>query len=181
MKVKKNSIRKLIKEELEAVIVTLSDESSADSLVPILCSHLGNIRAYNVWSHAAHQVTKGTGFLGDHIHLYGEIYQNLVEEYDKAAEKFISLTDDEGVACPHRVMKHALESMEKFPSPNYQPADEIAKIALQMTSHHKSCIEELYKELDSRGHLTLGMDDFLSASYNIHEKYCYLLKQRLKK
>lgn len=180
MRIKRDKLKKIIKEELEAVIITLPD-SSATSLVPFLKKYLGSIRAFSMWSHSAHHLTKGAGFIGDHIHLYGDIYESLTEEYDKAAEKFISLTDDEGVACPHSVLKEAIVCLENFESPVNQSADEIAKTALEVVKKHKTCIEDLFSTLEENNSLSLGMDDFLCSSHDTHEKYCYLLKQRLKK
>ena len=41
-------------------------------------------------------------------------------------------------------------------------------------------LEILFKELESSGELSLGLNDFLAASANSHENHVYLLQQRVK-
>ena len=57
-------------------------------------------RAMIAWFHAAHHVTKGTGFGGDHVNIYGEIYTTLDTDLDGIVEKGIGLTGDETLADP---------------------------------------------------------------------------------
>ena len=172
MKITKNRLRKIIQEELEAPVMP--------DLSGLLSEYLGCLRSLGVWFHGAHQLTKGTGFTGDHVHLYGDIYNELVEDYDAAAEKALGLTGDEGVACPHRILEIAVEKMAPFQSPSDSSADEIAMTALEMVRHHLVMVEGLFNALEHMGLLTLGMDDFLAAAANRYESYVYLLGQRVK-
>jgi len=121
MKITRSQLRKLIAEELALVVAdpAAMGPTSPDDLLHEKMTHLlGCLRAANLWFHAAHNLAKGPGFLGDHIDLYGEIYDQLNDDYDTAAEKAISLTGDEGVACPQRVVAHAAEKLQAHPSPS---------------------------------------------------------------
>lgn len=173
MKIAENRLRKIIKEELESSVMP--------DLSGLLSEYLGCLRSLGLWFHGAHQLAKGTGFAGDHVHLYGDIYNELVDDYDAAAEKALGLTGDEGVACPHKILEIAAEKMAPFKSPSGSSADEIATTALKMVRHHLVMVEGLFNALDHHGLLTLGMDDFLAASANRYESWVYLLGQRVKK
>ena len=71
MKITRKQLRKIIKEELDAPVMT--------DLSGLLAEYLGCVRALGLWFHGAHQLTKGSGFAGDHVDLYGKIYEELVE------------------------------------------------------------------------------------------------------
>ena len=55
-------------------------------MVDALLSYIGCTKGLHTWFHAAHQVTKGVGFAGDHVNLYGEIYNGISEDFDKLVE-----------------------------------------------------------------------------------------------
>ena len=57
-----------------------------------VAKYIGCTKALLTWFHAAHHVTKGTGFAGDHVSLYGEIYNGINEDLDALIEKFIVVT-----------------------------------------------------------------------------------------
>ena len=46
-----------------------------------------------MWFHAAHHVTKGKGFAGDHELLYGRIYESASKDFDVIVEKFLYQTN----------------------------------------------------------------------------------------
>jgi DNA-binding ferritin-like protein len=177
----------LINEEVGAVFNLASMPVSVSSQLeePIsleteLMGLLACLRCANVWFHAAHQVTKGVGFAGDHVNIYGEIYDSLVDDYDGAAEKAIGLTGNENVACPHAVLALALEKMQNYPTPAGAGASSIAGTALQIMRDLNSHVEEVFTNLEAEGMLALGLNDFLAAAANDYTKYIYLLQQRTK-
>ena len=45
-----------------------------------LVNYVGSLRAIQLWFHSAHILAKGTGFAGDHVNLYGRIYDEVTEE-----------------------------------------------------------------------------------------------------
>ena len=52
------------------------------------------VKAIELWFHSAHHLTKGAGFSGDHVNLYGKIYLELQEEFDAVAERVLGLPQD---------------------------------------------------------------------------------------
>lgn len=190
MKITRKQLEKLIKEEVGAIIsldalggMPVAVGSSSEPSVSFeehMVSLLGCLRSAGVWFHAAHNLTKGTGFAGDHVNIYGVIYQALVEDYDGAAEKAIGISGDESVACPHKVMAVALEKMDKYASPSGASAAAIASTALQIVRDLNDHVESLFASLEADGELPLGLNDFLAAAANDYTKYIYLLQQRVK-
>jgi hypothetical protein len=140
----------------------------------------GRLRAMNLWFHGAHHLTKGTGFSGDHVNLYGTIYTGIAELIDGAIEKAIGLSGCEGVACPVSIASCALEHLHTYQSPVDCNALAIAAAGKQIIADHLAFLDGTYKVLKSQRLLTLGLDDFLMAQANTFETYLYLLGQRVK-
>jgi DNA-binding ferritin-like protein len=187
MKIAKSRLRRIIREELAVIAVdpealsgVLAGDGDNDPLYEKMTHLLGCLRAANLWFHAAHNLAKGPGFLGDHIDLYGEIYEQLNEDYDVAAEKAISLTGDESVACPQRVVSHAAEKLQAYPSPSGMRSENIAPAGLEIMMALNDSVSEMFGALEAAGALSLGLNDFLAAAANQYETYIYLLQQRVK-
>lgn len=143
--------------------------------------YIGCTKALMTWFHAAHHVTKGTGFAGDHVSLYGEIYSGISADFDALVEKFIVICDTEKVACPLNASIASIPFLMNFDSPADLNPDSIAAIGLDFMRHHVEHLTKLYSALESKGYLTLGADDYLSAAANQYETYVYLLGQRVKR
>ena len=146
-----------------------------------LLSYIGCTKGLHTWFHAAHHVTKGVGFAGDHVNLYGEIYQGISEDFDKLVEKSIMVADSEDVACPIMITKIATKVLSQYETPSGRGADAIAAIGLDYMRNHVNNLTELHKILDNCGALSLGMDDYLASASNQYEGYVYLLTQRVKR
>ncbi len=146
-----------------------------------LLSYIGCTKGLHTWFHAAHHVTKGEGFAGDHVNLYGEIYTGITEDFDKLVEKAIMVADTENVACPMVITEISAKVLSQYESPVGRGADAIAAIGLEYMRNHIANLEQLYQMLSSCGQLSLGMDDYLGSAANQYEGYAYLLTQRVKK
>lgn len=185
MRLTKRQLHKLIKEEVGTILslgpLPISIDSGdigAVSLQDHMMGLLACLHTAQVWFHSAHLLTKGTGFAGDHVNIYGDIYTALLEDYDGAAEKAIGLTGDEGVACPHVIMQMSVGKLDKYRSPAGASASAIADCALEIMQDLNSHVEDVFAGLESTGQLALGLNDFLAASANNYTKYIYLLQQR---
>ena len=146
-----------------------------------VAKYIGCTKALLTWFHAAHHVTKGTGFAGDHVSLYGEIYNGINEALDALIEKFIVVCDTEKIACPLELTLESIPFLMEFTSPVELNADSIAAVGLQFMKHHVNHLTQLYQLLESKRLLTLGTDDYLAAAANQYEGYVYLLNQRVKR
>ena len=138
---------------------------------------IGMHRAMIAWFHAAHHVTKGTGFGGDHVNLYGEIYTKLDEDLDGIIEKGIGLTGDETLADPVSSLSLAATLLSQQPASANQSAETIACNAFEVIKYYVSAIESTYSQFEASG-MSLGLDDLLQGLANQYETYVYLLQQR---
>ena len=138
---------------------------------------IGMHRAMIAWYHAAHHVTKGTGFGGDHVNIYGEIYTQLDEDLDMIVEKGIGLTGDETLADPVSSLSLAATKLAQYPAAANQSADMIARHAFTISKEYIAFIESIYSQFESCG-MSLGLDDLLQGLANQYETYVYLLQQR---
>jgi len=147
------------------------------SMEHIFRQWIGMHRAMIAWFHAAHHVTKGTGFGGDHVNLYGEIYTKLDEDLDGIIEKGIGLTGDETLADPVSSLSLAATLLAQQPASANQSAETIASNAFEVIKYYVSAIESIYSQFEASG-MSLGLDDLLQGLANQYETYVYLLQQR---
>lgn len=159
--------------------------NAVEQMIPITASeimaaYIGFVRAFHLWMHAAHNVTKGTGFAGDHASLYGPIYVEVQDVIDRIIEKGIGVFDDEGLGCPMRITSDALLVLQTWESPVGQDGQRIADIALGYCKQLVKMDENVAATLDEMGALTFGLENLLAELADTHEGYVYLLQQRSK-
>jgi len=145
----------------------------------MVLEYVGFMRAMQLWFHGAHHLTKGVSFSGDHVNLYGRIYQAIEDQIDGAIEKAIGLFGDE-MGCPIHITEKALEIMSEYPSPIELKPTGQAAIGLQVEKDFLKFSQNFYNSLKSSGAMTLGLDDMIMANANAHETHVYLLQQRVK-
>lgn len=146
----------------------------------LLLSYIACTKAAELWFHAAHHVTKGKGFAGDHNFLYSKIYKTLGDDLDALIEKGIGLYDEEQLACPILISNLASKIVCSFETPVNQSDNLIAENALNVLIYHLTNLESLYENLSKTKDFTIGFDDLLASMANKYESYIYMLKQRLK-
>ena len=151
-----------------------------DYLKGYLVNYVGSLRALQLWFHYAHILAKGTGFAGDHVDLYGRIYNEITEEIDTAIEKAVGITNDEVMGCPRVITYKAMEALMDYPVPTNATALKIALSALALVKSYLAFVDKMFGDLEEAGELSLGLNDFLAQSANTFEGYAYLLQQRVK-
>ena len=144
-----------------------------------LIAYIGYLRAAYHWFHSAHHVTRGVGFNGDHL-LFANIYNDYILLIDGATEKAIGLTNDENVANPLKTLQIACDVLSQYPAPTLSTSLGIAATALQWEKDYIALVEELFAFLEESDCLSLGLNDFLAATANQHERFVYQLQQRVK-
>lgn len=166
----------------QAVASIAGETKSGDNelLKKRMSQYIAMLRGMQLWYHAAHHVTRGASFFGDHADAFGKLYNELSADFDKAVEKAIGLTNDEEMACPVHITKMACQVICKYPSPVSLTALAMASCALEMEKHHNQLVDAIFHELEEAGCLTLGLDDMLMATVNDHEGHIYMLQQRVK-
>lgn len=165
----------------KAVVNVTGVSSDGDKLLKKRMSqYIGLLRGMQLWYHAAHHVTRGASFFGDHADAYGKLYGELTDDFDKAVEKAIGLTNDEDMANPCNITEMALQVLHKFPCPPTLTSLALASTALEIEKAHNELVTAMFNELESAGCLSLGLDDMLMATVNDHEGHIYMLQQRVK-
>jgi hypothetical protein len=172
--------RKQLRQLVETHLTTGKSHGAVKIPLEYLTPYLGSLRAMHLWFHGAHNLTKGEGFAGDHVNLYGEIYVALQDDLDAAIEKAIGLSGDERAGCPIELTTYALEILKLYPSPTYAKARDIVSAGIEMLLGHIDLLTELHDTLESKQLLTLGLSDLLAQAANRYEGYLYLLTQRSK-
>ena len=145
----------------------------------MVLEYVGFMRAMQLWFHGAHHLTSGVSFSGDHVNLYGRIYQTIEDQIDGVIEKAIGLFGDE-MGCPLHITEKALEIMSEYPSPIELKHTGQAAVGLQLEKDFLKFSQNFYNALKSTGAMTLGLDDMIMANANAHETHVYLLQQRVK-
>jgi len=166
--------------EIEVIETPELDELMPPTPQEIISAYIGFVRAYHLWMHGAHNVTKGPGFAGDHVELYGSIYVEVQGSIDALIEKGVGVYQDEGIACPTKITSDALLILDSWESPSQQAAERIADLALEYTTQLVKIGEGTATLLDEMGVLSYGMDNMLAGLADTHENYVYLLRQRTK-
>tara|TARA_Y100000992_G_C20951620_1_gene343836 strand:- start:77 stop:541 length:465 start_codon:yes stop_codon:yes gene_type:complete len=151
-----------------------------NNIPDLLLAYICFTKANQMWFHAAHHVTKGKGFAGDHELLYGKIYESLTEDLDALIERAIGYTDSEIFACPIVLSQMTASVLQNFCSPSDQSDEEIVEIAYDTLERLIQNLESLHQKLYAADQLSLGLEDLLAGFANQYETYIYMLKQRLK-
>jgi len=139
---------------------------------------VGMHRAMIAWFHAAHHVSKGASFGGDHVNVYGKIYTELEEDFDGIVEKGLGLTGDETLADPMSILSNAANQLAKYPTPASRSEEDIAMDAFELSQMYVDFLDQTYRQFETAGCLSIGLDDMLMGLANKYETYVYLLQQR---
>lgn len=159
---------------------SLDDYVVMPSPSEVMSAYIGFLRAYHLWMHGAHNVTKGPSFAGDHVELYGKIYNEVQDAIDGVIEKGMGVYQDESIACPMKIVEDAVLLLNEWESPAEQAAERIADLALEYTRQLVKIGEGTAITLDQMGVLSYGTDNLLGDLVDTHETYLYMLQQRTK-
>ena len=142
-----------------------------------LFTYAAYLRAGYVWFHAAHHLTKGLSFAGDHMLLYDKIYTSLLEMIDSAIERGVGLSGPQ-VACPLQLAVATTQIVTCYPSPAELSSTAIAAAGYSIVLDMIKFIDQMNQSLDDAGALTLGLGNLLADNADTLEGFVYLLKQR---
>ena len=130
---------------------------------------LATLRAAYQIHQNAHWQASGPAYYGDHL-LYQRLYETVAEEIDQVGEKLV------GVYGAHIDPLRQSEMVASFVA-EIKGADFVMR-SLRAEKTLVSFLSVLHSDLDERGLLSLGMDDFLGSLASSHEDHVYLLSQR---
>ena len=155
-------------------------EADHEEAKPVMAEYIATTRALHLWLHGAHNVTRGAGFAGDHVHLYGTMYSQIQGDIDGLIEKAVGIFEDEELACPTGITIRAAEILSGYPSPARLSALAIATSAKSLVKAYVQFLEHTKEEFRRLGILTLGLEDYIGSAANQYEDFVYLLQQREK-
>jgi DNA-binding ferritin-like protein len=160
--------------------IKISEPKKVDIKIEPLMEFLACLKMNLNYIQAAHWISKGSSFYGDHL-MFEKIYNELGGEMDAYAEKIIALSSDE-VVNPIEVLRMAAERLPKvIEFSGDHDGDDLTMYAINSEKYVLSELEKLYDMLKEQNETTMGLDDLLMEIHNNHESHIYLLKQRIKK
>jgi len=133
---------------------------------------LGFLRAmhWNYWT--AHWQVKGQTFYGDHL-LFQRLYEGMTDEIDGMAEKIVGIYGSEAVGG-HDSIDRAHNVLARWCG-----NPDLYSRAIQTEQEFQILTKGTIDLLDSKGHLSIGLENFLQDLADKHETNLYLLRQRL--
>lgn len=148
-------------------------EAKSNNQLPILQKALGLLKAIH-WNHlTTHWQSPGKEY-ANHL-LFQRLYENLVDEIDDLAEKMVSYYGINAVE-PNLVLKISQEYIK-----NWSEKENGIERAIIAEKELQDLFKTVYDSLKNANSLSLGMDDFIMALCNKHEKHLYLLGRSEKK
>jgi DNA-binding ferritin-like protein len=132
---------------------------------------VAQLRMMQIVSQAMHHNVKGALFFADHDAL-GDFYKALQGEYDRAAEKYVSLYGSYDIS---QVMQMVMSSMQGMPS-QVKENKEYFTILLGKEKEVCSMVDMLVKQ----GGYSEGCRNLLADICTVSEGRQYLIKQRIK-
>lgn len=132
---------------------------------------VAQLRMMQIAAQAMHHNCKGALFFQDHGAL-GDFYEALQGEYDRAAEKYVSLYGSYDI---NQVMQMVMSSMQGMPS-QVKENKEYFTILLGKEKELCSMVDMLVKQ----GGYSEGCKNMLADICTVSEGRQYLIKQRIK-
>ena len=131
------------------------------------------LRAMYLYSHNAHHLVKGSLFFGDHG-FFGDVYDDLQDDYDSVAERIIGLYGEEAVALQPLLLSVS-EKLKDAPSVGV-PEN---KVFFEYQYKLDERLKDLIKQIIAAG-VSPGVEQLIGEIANKAEMRCYKVKQRLK-
>ena len=133
---------------------------------------VAHLRALQIAYQAAHHNSKGPLFFQDHAAL-GDFYEALQGEYDRAAEKYVSLYGSYDIG---RLMQAVLVAMQGIPSSEVKESKEYFVAFAAKEKEICSMVDTLVRQ----GGYSEGCKNLLADICTLSEGRQYLIKQRTK-
>lgn len=127
-----------------------------------------------------HWQTKGDPFYGDHK-LFEDLYNNVVAEIDRVAERAVGLGVIENVDCQLQIRQLMKLVASYGPTQTVPHASELAKRSMLAELKFLKVASCMAESLYESGAMTRGLDNMLAGIEDVHETHVYLLKQRCTK
>lgn len=135
---------------------------------------LASLRAAFMTYRNAHWQVGGKGYYANHL-LLQRIYEDATKHTDTMAEKMVGFFGPGAVETSGRQLDEMSGLITSFEELNDHPLER----SLAATEHVRKSLDKAYEALESKGILTLGWEDTLSAIASDKDEHIYLLQQVL--
>ena len=139
---------------------------------------LVNLRYLQFVHQTHHWISRGDSFYGDHL-LFDRLYGNVTEQIDGLAEKTVGLGCEKNVDVYMQTKQLGKLVSAKYNPPAIPRPDDLVLISLESEKCFVEMISCVREQLDARGQLSYGLDNFLAGLADEHESNVYLLSQRV--
>lgn len=140
-------------------------KSGLESLKEILAV----LRAQSWLFQSLHWQVKGSNFYQLHL-LYERIYGGLGAEIDALAEKIVGYYGSEAVEKTDQI-ERTMKWVKEWRGNDIE-------VAIKSEKDLQALLKHTYDSMSNRKELSLGLDDWLMATANVHETNLYLLGQQ---
>lgn len=142
-----------------------------DKCTQTACLYIATLKSIYIINQQNHWLSKGTEFYSSHL-LFQRLYEDVQENIDTAAEKFIGLFGPEVVNYDN-INKLTFKVLNKYSSlTSFEQSLKIEEDFIKYSKYAYDC----FKNEDK---LSLGLDDMLMSISSDREEAVYLLKQTL--
>lgn len=142
-----------------------------------LVAVLGSLRALSILHQTHHWQAAGDSFMADHK-LFEELYTASTEQIDPLAEKIVGLSGKPELVGFSRHVIGVSSFLSEVKA--HGTSDEPARRSLDAEKMFIALVESVMKRLEVRGLLSRGLENLLGGLADEHEKFVYLLGQRIK-
>jgi len=136
------------------------------------------LRSCSIVHQTHHWQTRGASYYGDHL-LFERLYNDSQGMIDTLAEKSIAFRQHpvvdpiRQVALIGKMVNHIYESQTTSGAESYPSVSLRAELLLLVL------LKMVYKRLEGKECLTMGLDNLLQDMADKHEQFVYLLQQRV--
>lgn len=150
----------------------ISSPTNAHVIQKVLTHALASIYGGSFLHWSAHWSVKGASSFQDH-QLFMEMYELTTGHVDHLAEKIVTMFGSKSVS-PYSLLKISQEHIDRF-----KDIDCLHLRSLAVQEDLQVTLRTVYDILKGSNALSLGMDDFIMSMANEHDKFIYLLQQRV--
>jgi len=143
----------------------------------VLLSYLKFIQEVH---HNHHLIASSHVSYSDHL-LFQRLYENVLEEIDKVAEKAVGLGSAMNVQpiLLNTQVCQLLKCVDTLPTQMRTASDLLAKNSYAVEMSLLCAVKILVEMMQEYGELSRGVDNLLAGVEDQHEEHVYLLKMRL--
>jgi len=149
--------------------IALAQESSEINPAALLSEYVAILRAMHLIHYQSHWTTTGNNFYSNHL-LFARLYESAEKRMDSAAEKLIGLYGVSALNLSKQIQMISTIAQEFVSDNQIQNSLGIEKKFIEVA-------EKIFKFLEDKKELSIGLNDMICAHASLAEENVYLLSQ----